>query len=232
MKKFTVLAMTFALSQGAILLSAPAMGRPRDDAMAGAYRCASIAASRTWLDCYYGAAQPVRGVLGIMPAPANQVALSAAPPIANGPTADSDIRDIVMSAAASCSRENDDRKWLDCYYVAAQPMRRKLGLVRDTAVPESLSPPPQQFGKKVVASVPEADHVVARMTSYQFDRQGWFTVTLDNGQVWRQLPGDTTSAGWKKPAPTYQVRITHGFFGSYNLHVQEAPGLYKVERVR
>lgn len=36
--------------------------------MAGATRCAGIADNRTWLDCYYGAAQPMRALLGLSPA--------------------------------------------------------------------------------------------------------------------------------------------------------------------
>ena len=43
-------------------LAAPAQARPRDEALSGAFRCAVIADSHQWLDCYYGAAQPVRAV--------------------------------------------------------------------------------------------------------------------------------------------------------------------------
>jgi hypothetical protein len=50
----------------------PVVAATRDDVMAGAVRCASIADDRTWLDCYYGAAQPMRGSLGLPPAPAAQ----------------------------------------------------------------------------------------------------------------------------------------------------------------
>src|SRR5258706_9632722 len=49
-------------------MATPAQARPRDDALAGAFRCASVADSRQWLDCYYGAAQPVRAAFGLSPA--------------------------------------------------------------------------------------------------------------------------------------------------------------------
>src|ERR1700759_4536319 len=76
-----------------------------------------------------------------------------------------------------------------------------------------------------------ADHITARMQSYSFDGDGMFTVTLDNGQVWRQIAGDTDYAHWKKPAGGYVVRISHGLLGSYNLQVVKTPGIYKVRRV-
>jgi hypothetical protein len=49
-----------------------ALAGPREDVQAGSARCAGIADDRSWLDCYYGAAQPMRGKLGLPPAPASQ----------------------------------------------------------------------------------------------------------------------------------------------------------------
>jgi hypothetical protein len=82
---------------------------------------------------------------------------------------------------------------------------------------------------------PEAvkvDHVVSRMSAYKFDRYGIFTVTLSNGQVWRQLQGDTSYAHWKKPPGTYVATISRGWFGSYNFQVRDNPGMFKVQRER
>src|SRR4051812_22621027 len=65
------------LGLASLLLAAlPAEARPRDDALAGAFRCAVIGDARAWLDCYYGAAQPVRAGLGLAPAMAAQVKLA------------------------------------------------------------------------------------------------------------------------------------------------------------
>ena len=70
----------WALLLGAALLAAaPAQARPRDEALSGAFRCAVIADSRVWLDCYYGAAQPVRAELGLPPAPDTQQSLVPPP---------------------------------------------------------------------------------------------------------------------------------------------------------
>ena len=48
---------------------------PRDAVRARSMRCDAIKDDRTWLDCYYGAAQPVRAELSLPPAPASQQAL-------------------------------------------------------------------------------------------------------------------------------------------------------------
>jgi hypothetical protein len=69
------------------------------------------------------------------------------------------------------------------------------------------------------------------MVSYQFNALGTFTVTLENGQVWRQVDGDTDHAHWKKPASSYVVTVTPGFLKSYNFQVRGLPGLFKVQRI-
>ena len=73
---------------------------------------------------------------------------------------------------------------------------------------------------------------VVRMQSYTFDTSGHFTVSLDNGTVWRQMPGDVNKARWTKSAPSYVAAISHGALGSVNFTVQGMPGLFKVEQVR
>jgi hypothetical protein len=47
--------------------------------MSGAARCAGITDDRTWLDCFYGAAQPMRATLGLPPAPPAQIKLVPPP---------------------------------------------------------------------------------------------------------------------------------------------------------
>src|SRR3954468_21331370 len=109
------------------VLAAPAAARPRDDALSGAIRCGVVPDSRQWLDCYYGAAQPMRTALRLPPFLPVQLQLAAAPQ-AGGPPRDEAVRDQVVTAAAACMRQAADRPWLDCYYAAALPMRAQLGL--------------------------------------------------------------------------------------------------------
>jgi len=51
----------------------------RDEVMSGAARCAGIADNRTWLDCFYGSAQPMRTLLGLPSAPPAQIKLVPPP---------------------------------------------------------------------------------------------------------------------------------------------------------
>jgi hypothetical protein len=233
-----------------LFIAAPASARPRDDATAGAYRCAPIGDMRQWLDCFYGAAQPVRTQLGLPSAPAAQVRLSLSPPAGNASSEDLRLRDDVLAAVLRCYASSEDRQWLDCYYESAQPARARLGLSPGPQVPQRISPgavaaapaqrvmpasiPEQQFGMDVArpALAHDLDHVTARMNSYSFTPYHIFTVSLANGQTWRQLSGDINNAHWRKPAASYVVTISHGAFRSFNLEVKGIPGIFKVERIQ
>jgi hypothetical protein len=67
--------------------AAPAKADTRDDVLAGIQRCGVINDNRTWLDCVYGAQQPMRAQLGLPPAPEFQQRLvpAAQPGIAPPP---------------------------------------------------------------------------------------------------------------------------------------------------
>lgn len=219
-----------------LILCGAAAARPRDDVMINAYRCAGHASTRVWLDCYYGAAQPQRAALGLAPAPPSQVALTQVPPPPGEPQ-DVPIRDAVMSAAGRCGSLVAERPWLDCYYAAANPVRARMGLAlaagatppleqasahpavrRDTGLMDSL------LGTRDVKTA-------SRMTSYTFDRNGLFTVTLENGEVWRQVDGDNHTAHWSKAPHSYAVTIINGAFKSFSLSVAGNPAGYKVQRI-
>lgn len=83
MQKALILAALAAVS------ATPALAGPREDMLAGISRCAALPDDRTFLDCVYGAAQPMRARLGLPPAPAAQQRLvppatpvTSAPPVA------------------------------------------------------------------------------------------------------------------------------------------------------
>ncbi|MEO8300261.1 MAG: hypothetical protein ABI608_00635 [Rhizomicrobium sp.] len=235
----------------AMVLVAPAQARPRDDALAGAFRCSVIAESRVWLDCYYGAVQPVRTGLGMPPALAAQIKLANAPP-SGGQARDETVRDDVMSAAAGCIRVTGERPWLDCYYAAAAPMRTHLGLSGPPVAPKPLpqlayvpppartvpaGPPPMprnsgmlqgMFGdmKPIVRNVP--------MRSFTLNRRGAFTVTLADGQVWAQLAEDEIyhPARWGQAGPDKLVTIAPGPMHTFVMRVADQSRSYKVRRLR
>lgn len=213
-----------------VLFASPALARPRDDAMSAAFRCAVVGEARQWLDCYYGAAQPVRAVLGMPPAPAGQQKLASAPPV--GTPRDSQMRNDIIATAVRCNNFSGDREWLNCFYAAAQPARVALGLPTDASAQKALPPPPAGANPPAAPRKVNSADYTARMVSYAFNQYGIFAVTLDNGEVWQQLSGDGSYARWKLPASRYVVRITKGFMGSTNLEVKGSPGLFKVRRVQ
>ena len=235
-------------------LAVSAQARPRDDALSGAFRCAAIADSRQWLDCYYGAVQPVRAALGMTPALAAQIKLANAPP-SGGQPRDENVRDEVMSAAAGCIRVTGERPWLDCYYAAAAPMRTHLGLSAPPTAPKPLpqlayvppppaprtvapaGPPPMPRNANLLSGMFGDSKPIVRdvpMQSFTLDRQGAFTVTLADGQVWAQLAEDHIyhPARWGQAGPDKLVTIAPGPMHTFSMTVSGQSRSYKVRRQR
>jgi hypothetical protein len=159
-------------------LALPAMAAPRDDVLYGISRCGGIANDRTWLDCIYGAAQPTRATLGLPPAPASQQAL--VPPPIPGQAAPQ------AQAMAAPAMSPEQRKDFEDY-------------TRLSTVPK--------FILRMATPTEEPTEPATTLQSYSFDAAGYFTVTLANGEIWRQDPSDTLYAHWNKPAGTYGVQI-------------------------
>ncbi|HWM61256.1 MAG TPA: hypothetical protein VNN98_03850 [Rhizomicrobium sp.] len=63
-KKWTLLCAGISIAA-----AAPVKADTRDEVLAGIQRCGVIRDDRTWLDCIYGANQPMRTQLGLPPAP-------------------------------------------------------------------------------------------------------------------------------------------------------------------
>jgi hypothetical protein len=227
-----------------VLAGQPLVARSRDDVLSSMFHCAAIGDTRVWLDCFYGAAQPVRAELGLAAAPPGQVRLSQNPPASVSSTGDLGPRYLATADALHCNNIPGDREWLNCYYSAAQPVRAQLGLSPAPqarapvptigANPSVVNSPPQP---SVARATPQPPSEVARnpgwsqMASYSFDRHGMFTIALVNGQKWQQLSGDTDLAHWVKPASNYWVRVTRGALRSINLKVKGEATAYKVEQI-
>jgi hypothetical protein len=240
-------------------LVAPAEARPRDDALTGAIRCGVIADSRQWLDCYYGAAQPVRAALGLGSALPGQLKLASAPP-AGGVPRDEAVRDEVVSASAACMRQPADRAWLDCYYAAATPIRVQLGLAAPGAVARPVlpvpvpmpqqyasaapppparpaGPPPMPRERGMFAGVFTSPKAIVKnmpMQSFEIDKKyKYFTVTLEDGQVWEQQAEDAVyhPARWHRPAEEMEVTITPDAMRVYLMTVKDDGKIYKVKRI-
>ena len=104
---------------------------------------------------------------------------------------------------------------------------------------------PQQFGSNNLTSQQRAslqgnanataqapiDSITATITEYAQNPRGNYVMFLDNGQVWRQQEGDGGVMQFKRNQPNV-VRISRGFWDSYNLKLNTGSALFKVVRVK
>jgi hypothetical protein len=171
----------FCAAVSCAFVSQSALGDTRDDVMAGMQRCRAVQDDRAWLDCTYGAEQPMRGKLGLPPAPEYQQRL--VPPLSTS----ADTGKTPLSAPPHRSAS-----FLQILTGSAQPV------------------------------------TVSTLASIQYGSQGAFVLTLQNGQVWRQV--DAGSGERARLKVGAKATVTPGALGSYNLKTDASPRVYKVER--
>lgn len=82
-------------------------------------------------------------------------------------------------------------------------------------------PPPPDAPKEVTA-------IAARVSKFSRTGLGKAVFTLDNGQVWTQIEGDSLEV--RDAHQGDEVTIEKAFFGSYSLIFKERKGLVKVRR--
>jgi hypothetical protein len=100
------------------------------------------------------------------------------------------------------------------------------------APPPVAAQPPTGLGSERLpraASAKRAQELIAGVAGISYDSRGRFTVTLDNGQVWRQLEGDAAVLTGSRLST---VRISRGALGSYDLNVVGRNASYRVVRLQ
>lgn len=199
---------TMAVTTAGLLavFSTTALAAPRDDVLAAMGKCAALTDDKARLDCYDSVAPRLRDALN-------------APPetISHPPT------------------KEEQQSWFGF----------NLGSLFGTSPAQQTTP--QQFGSDQVpapaapaagaapdsAPMPEQiESITAKLTEYSFNPFGKFIIFLDNGQVWRQLQGDSGKAHFDQPAESNTVTIERGGIGSYNLLINHSNKVYKVTRVK
>ena len=213
---------------GVVLPAGAALADARQDVMFGAQRCAGIADDRTWLDCFYGAAQPMRAQLGLPPAPANQqrlvpqLAPAYAAPAYPAPTY------APPAYAAPAAPAYAPPGYAAPNYAAPRPAATTAnGLPVPPPLPRRRSD--GFFGAVLGSSRPVT--VNQRMVSWDIGKGGKFVVTLANGEEWEQVQGDTNKVSWRGDASRHVVNVYEGALGTYNMNVSDDSTLYKVHRV-
>ena len=173
-----------------------------------------------------------------------------------------DPREDLLQAINKCAAVSDDKARLACYDAAAPHLRDvvsappqtmstpptkeeekswfgfDLGGLFGGSAPSQTTP--QQFGsettapvkEKVEAAEQEVDSISAGVTEYSFTFDKKFIVFLDNGQVWRQMQGDSDEAHFSRVPTDNKVTIERGLMGSYNLSINDSKHIYKVTRVK
>ena len=101
-----------------------------------------------------------------------------------------------------------------------------FGLSRPVTKQEDFGKPPVPAGPK------EITEISANVLEFAKNAYGRSLFILENGQVWKQIDGDTTEVKDPRAGETMKVTIETAMFGSYNLHVKGHNGFVKVRRVK
>jgi hypothetical protein len=120
-------------------------------------------------------------------------------------------------------------------YASAQSAPVMAAPALTSAAPLSAAPSAaSSFGSESLprARMPpsgSARAITAGVTNLSFDGTGHFTVSLDNGQVWRQLSGDVSIL---RQTQVSSVHIVRSVFGSYDLSLPGLHASYRVARIQ
>lgn len=192
----------------ALFFAVPALSADRTQVLEAFGKCAGLADDKARLACYDGLAPQVKDALSA-PSPAVASAQPAGPPT-----------------------EEQQKSWFGF----------DIGNIFGTAPAQQTTP--QQFGSDKLpappppppgtapAQPPEVDSISAGVTDYALNPFGKFIVFLDNGQVWKQIEGDSDHALFRKDPKDNKVTISRGFVGSYNLTLNDGNKIFKVTRVK
>ena len=123
-----------------------------------------------------------------------------------------------------CRAITDDARRLACYdqLFPRPPIPAQPTTTRPGAGPQPQPPPDPEFGlneaqRRAAEGHPEqaktGETISATVTDLRSTAAGDFIVTLDNGQVWRQIELDS----WSPPKKGDRVTIRRGLLGSFLL---------------
>jgi hypothetical protein len=152
----------------------------------------------------------------------------------------------VLADMVKCADITDSAERLKCFDAAVP--RAKNALTPPTPQAKEKSwldwfgfarPPapvtkPEDFGKPPPEPAPGQEITEIRATVLEFGRTRRYRAlfVLDNGQVWRQLDGDTAEVRDPPLDAVLKVTIERGALGSYNLIIDGKNEIIKVSRIK
>jgi hypothetical protein len=217
MRALAIYAALYAAAWGAAF---PAQADPRDEALSAMLRCSALQDRGARLGCYDATVSRAPGAL-------NQPALNQP---SNPPRTAPPVAVVLPPAAPVAARRERSSGFISGIFGAGGPSR---------AVQTSVA----QFGSESIANggaraypIPmdgdTVDQISARLISYTFEN-GFVSVTLDNGQVWRQTPGPDPVGHLARPALAYAATIARGSVnGSYTMKLSGLARPIAVRRIR
>ena len=96
---------------------------------------------------------------------------------------------------------------------------------------------PEEFGSNAAIAVkedgpPEITEISATVIEYAKNAHGKSLFILDNGQVWKQIDGDSSELFRRSSDPDMKITIEKAIMGSFSLRVEGRTGIIKVRRVK
>ena len=170
--------------------------------------------------------------------------------------------DEAIDAAIACRDIQDPMERLACLDAAAETLsvtriiqeeelaeqereeREAFGLAGRDRGDKDKTPAPrvaeteEDFGREALPEERRAredgrlKNITAKIAEISVNRFGKVTVTLENGQVWRQLDSDDRRLLFPKGDRLYTARVKRSLFGNYMMTVEELDRTVRVRRIQ
>jgi hypothetical protein len=198
----------------AVMALAPtaAQAGPRDDVIDTLVKCADLSDKMARADCFDAATPQLRAVAPPQTGLEQPLPATAPPPIASAPSAAAAFPTPPAEAEAAPS---SDTSWMST-------LNPFSGGAPDKPAPDQMAF--QAFGREILP-------VTIGVTEYHVFRDGSFSVTLDNGQIWREHDRDYDTPPFSTEEKNV-VTIDRGMLGGFNLVLKGKPKIYKVVRAK
>lgn len=175
------------------------------------------------------------------------------------PAAAQNTEDQAIDAAISCRDIQAPMERLACLDSAAETLavtriireeeevkraeqeREDFGLAQKPAETDAPSPiieTEEEFGGEAVRELRKKrdegrlKNITAKIAEVRVRRNNKLTITLDNGQVWRQLDSDSRNVIFPNNDELYTARIKRGFMSNYMMTIEELGRTIRVRRIQ